>query len=888
MRLRPLPPLCRLLAFALAFVVTLPVVRVASAAQDTVTGAFEGTVTDGVTGRPIARARVEFVNQQTGVIVSKLSDSQGRFFQGLLAPGTYTIRATASGYEPGETVQRLIGMRTGEVVPVPITLDPSPAATPTPSTTQTSVPVTTPQPTPSVTNPTPTPQLTAAQTDVRGSANAKDSRRGGAFTDVEVQGLLLGGVTLTRTFDELALYLPDVALPPQTLGGGSGPGVGAGVGTSGQFAANGLRSRANNFTVDGSDNNDEDIGVRRQGFFALVPQPVESVQEYQVISLLAPAQFGRNLGAQVNAVSRSGGNEFHGSLYGLFNSSRLNARDFFDTTSADAATPLRSGGQTVVVAPAVAFNFSTLNYEPVGGAPVTVRNGSGGRDSFTLGQGGFVAGGPVVPNRVFFFFVSAERQVLNASKEVSFAVPTITERGAFGTGATGIVSNPFNGATPFAFPSTRGGAADFSRFPIPHDPTGVYGENTLTQTLPASARGLILSGKVDANFRAGSLLHSLAGRYNFTDDWRDIPATGGALFSTLRPRVRTQNFSFFLNSRPAQADSSLTLFNQLRLSYGRTRLRFEELCDRAFLIPSESFPAEPCLLNAPLLENFTLPNFDTVNDVLVPNAGPVLYRRVATVESALGPLGQVNVAGFSPVGTDVFNFPQRRVNNTYQLADNLTVHAGSHNFTFGGDARRTELNSVLPRNFRPLLSFYGAPRLGGDVDGGLVITNDFVRPSDLAAAAAASGFYQTLTTGSDSGINLRFYQSNLFAQDEWRVTPNLSLSAGLRYEYNTPPREVRGRIEQTFDDPAVALVPGLETFVAGRRSIFEPDRNNLSPRLGLAYSPRSTAARARPSCGSATATITTRYSARSSASRAASSRLTSPSTPRAASPTRSS
>src|SRR4051812_41283001 len=218
MRLRPLPPLCRLVAVTLAvFIAALPVARPASASQDTLTGAFEGTVTDGVTGRPIARARVEFINQQTGVSVSKLSDSQGRFFQGLLAPGTYTIRAAASGHEPGETVQRLIGMRTGEVVPVPITLDPSPTTTPTPAPSPTQTPqpgtVTTPLPTPSTsTNPTPapTPQLTAAQTDVRGSANAKDSRRGGAFTDVEVESLLLGGVTLTRTFDELALFLPDV------------------------------------------------------------------------------------------------------------------------------------------------------------------------------------------------------------------------------------------------------------------------------------------------------------------------------------------------------------------------------------------------------------------------------------------------------------------------------------------------------------------------------------------------------------------------------------------------------------------------------------------------------------------------------------------------------
>ena len=61
-----------------------------------------------------------------------------------------------------------------------------------------------------------------------------------------------------------------------------------------------------------------------------------------------------------------------------------------------------------------------------------------------------------------------------------------------------------------------------------------------------------------------------------------------------------------------------------------------------------------------------------------------------------------------------------------------------------------------------------------------------------AAASAASGFQQTLATGP-SDIALSYYQLNFFAQDEWRLLPNLSLSAGLRYEYNTPPRERRRR-----------------------------------------------------------------------------------------------
>ncbi len=463
-------------------------------------------------------------------------------------------------------------------------------------------------------------------------------------------------------------------------------------------------------------------------------------------------------------------------------------------------------------------------------------NGSDGQDSLTLGQFGFVAGGPLVARKVFYF-VSAEGEVLNASKEQSFAVPTVTERGAFATGATGISQDPFTGAPEFTFPSTLGGDAVFSLYPFPNNPRGVYGANTFTERLPASARGAILSGKLDYLFRRGEREQQFTARYNFTNDWRELPATGGALFSTLKPRVRTQNLSLFLNSELSGAAAPTLLFNQLRLSYGRTRLNFAEVRDREHTIPSQLFPNEPFLLNAPLLSNFTLPNFDAANNRLVPNTGPVVYLgNIGTVEDVLGPLGEVQVAGFSPVGVDVFNFPQRRVNNTYQLADQLTLRRGSHSLVFGSDNRRTELNSILPRNFRPLLSFQGAPRLTTNA-GRLSISNQFVDAATLAAASAASGFFQTLTSGSDSGVNLRFYQIDAFAQDEWRVRPNLSLSLGLRFEYNTPVGEAHKRIEDTFVDPELSLVPGLQTFIAGRTRLYDPDLNNFSPRLGLAYAP---------------------------------------------------
>src|SRR5262249_12455238 len=64
------------------------------------------------------------------------------------------------------------------------------------------------------------------------------------------------------------------------------------------------------------------------------------------------------------------------------------------------------------------------------------------------------------------------------------------------------------------------------------------------------------------------------------------------------------------------------------------------------------------------------------------------------------------------------------------------------------------------------------------------------------------------------------------------------LSLGLRYEYNTPPHAANDSIERTFNDPALDFAPGLRSFVDGRTEIFEPDRNNFMPRVGVAYMPR--------------------------------------------------
>jgi hypothetical protein len=193
--------LCRgfLLAIASLFLI-LPAEAIK--AQDTVTGAFEGIVSDSQTGVALKGAQVEIINQETGLTFSLQTDYRGGFFQGLLLPGIYVVRVSMPGYQTKEVFQRLRITYTGAVVPIPVALDPVPAGV-TPAASPTPVAGT----------------ATAAEdTDIRATIGTSDGRRSGSFTAEEVVTLPIGGTTITRTFDELALLLPGVAPPPQTLG----------------------------------------------------------------------------------------------------------------------------------------------------------------------------------------------------------------------------------------------------------------------------------------------------------------------------------------------------------------------------------------------------------------------------------------------------------------------------------------------------------------------------------------------------------------------------------------------------------------------------------------------------------------------------------------------
>jgi hypothetical protein len=765
-------------------------------AQSQTTGRVKGIVREAVAQTGIPGAVVVIVNLAKQVPESTRTNAAGEYFFDFIETGEYRLSATCDGYDltPLSNIEMLpVNLRVvNEVTPPPLELRKIGAAA-----------------SPIATRVAATPPAAS----VIRLVNLEDAARSLGFESSVITALPLAGA---RTFDQLALLAAGVAPPPQAVGDTTGPGIGAGVGTSGQFAVNGLRSRGNNFTVDGSDNNDEDIGVRRQGFTALVPQAIETLQQFNIATLLARPQFGRNLGAQVDAVSQYGGRAIHGALYGFYTDPRLKARNAFDMTAGPAPAMFdlkRSDGEPITV-------MENNRLRPLRfGDPV------GGEDPFTRGQFGAAIGGPL-PFKQTFFFASYEHREINARRESNFAVPTVAERGLFNSGDRGLRVNQNRND---AYPSTVKGDAFFSLFPFPNNPRGPYRENTFTDVLPAGARGEIASFRADRSFTAWQHGQSLAARYNVTDDSTTLPVTGEALFSSLRAEVRTHNAAFILSGALSSQVSQTA-----RFSYGRTRLGFDEV-RHPFLLPSRLRDV-PFLLNANLFVNFTLPG-----------RAPNYVGFDGGTETDTDPIGQVFVSGYSPLGVDVNNFPQARADNTFQIADTMSFTAGRNRLLGGADFRRTQLNSRLDRNFRPAAYFSGALDVRGD-NPFVTNTNGLFRGSDFIAAGAATAFFQTQSLAADSTIGLRYWQSNLFLDEQISFAPNFRLTLGLRYELNSVPAEVVDRVESTFQSPEVQAfiseekrlfgVSGFERYLAGRVNIFNPDRNNVAPYFAFAWDPR--------------------------------------------------
>jgi hypothetical protein len=768
---------------------------------DTLTGELRGQVLDVESGTPLAGVQVDLTNINRGWTRTQRTDQTGRYAFLQLEPGNYTVSTEVVGYYGVTKTDVLIRLNRLKVLLPPFELRPM-VTTPTreivlrgEQAKRAIVDLSAGGPLPVI----------LAVTEESGTTALVSLGDGSLRFNFDSH--LLGVLPLRggRSYDQLALFAPGVFRAP--FSSGRGPAVGLGVGSPGQFSVNGLRGRSNSYTVDGSDNNDEDIGMRRQGFVMEVSQNLESIEEFQIMTGGFPAEFGKTGGSIVNAVSRSGQSRVHGEFTVAGSHDSLTSRGFFDRPFQDTVNQGSLSGGT--------FEDDQSRTVLVNGAV----GGPLGEKTFLLGSGG---------------------RIHHSARRVGhFLVPTLQERGL--RTSQGLIPIDqlggffANRGIPYA---STAGEGVFELYPLANHPAGPFGDSTYSQARSAEDDGYSASVKADRYWTDAT---SLSVRYNLTDDSSLIPFTSDALESSLATDTRTQNLSIFLNSTWAN------WANAARLSFGRSSSTFPPEKGSRLLFGSSPVDGLPGGADQVIRTEFG-------------DFGPF---------GATGPVGRLVIHPFSPIGIDAFNFPQGRVNNTYQISDFVTLMRDRHTFKFGGEIRRSELRSFNDRNHRPLVEFvpgYVSSTCLQNPTCIFATSDGLLAGTDAAALGAPAGMLQTLSTQDipDSTLGLVFHRIELFLQDDWRVTPRLVVNLGIRYEYQSVPRDDHDRLARAFGleadqfprlDPASfptaehqevvrqgnlafdRAFAAWKDFLGGRSRIYDPDRNAFSPRFGFAWDP---------------------------------------------------
>ncbi len=553
-----------------------------------------------------------------------------------------------------------------------------------------------------------------------------------------VQELPLNG----RDFGKLVALTPGVTV--------EGSGVAGSEKSAGQFNIDGNRDRSNNYNLDGTDNNDpffnnsalNQVGITGAPATLL---PLDAIQEFNLQSQFG-AEYGRNSGSVVNIVTRSGTNEFHGSLYEFNRNSAFDARNYFNTKfQSDGTTPN----------PQSRFN----------------NNNFGGS-----------LGGPIVKDKLFFFF-AYEGQRERVGSDFALTVPSQAQIAA---------------AQNLAVTTTVPGAAVPSVNPALIKITNLFptsDSNSLAYSVRDKNDGDNLIGKVDYRLNQNN---SLSARYAFGQSNQVFPlgSLGGygsgsrlSTFEQISPtRVQVVSVNWLTTFSPTE-------INEVRFGYSRFRTSFNS----ADATPGNPNFIDPAALGLDMgTGHVGLPEIDFNGDL-------------------------------ENLGATAYSVPRGRVSETFQVLDNFTLTHGRNTFKFGGEFHRYDVQSFNDNLERGLLDVNTCFSLS---DGSCPQLD----PNDAIVNELANFYIGNIFAIGNIGNTQRFtFNNNLgfFAQDEIRVRSNLTITAGLRWEYFSPLSE-KHNLLSNFDASGTLVQVGSPTLPL----LYHRDLNNFGPRLGISWSPR--------------------------------------------------
>jgi len=605
----------------------------------------------------------------------------------------------------------------------------------------------------------------------------------GEVPQVDTTSAVLGKVEDTKRIQDLPLVDRDTLQLGLLQAGVFAPDPDDGSGNP--FSVSGQRSESLTFLLDGADNTDF-----LSNNIAVNPNP-DAVAEFKILTNNYDAEFGRTSGGIVNQVIKSGTNHVHGSGFEFLRNDVLNARDYFLPVDQPKGAFKRNVFGGTVGAPIIrdktfifgAYQGGRRREGQVLPQLTVLSQAERGGNFGELFTGSTVCPNPTGPDPTFD---SGQLFVPNTTSSV-----TCTNKDAQGNTVTAVTGTPYMNNQVPVNPVIANYIAKFLPLPSPS---------------LVSVNGFISAATKSVDEDQGILRvdHNLTGRDTLSatyiiNDVRDAfpfainkgASTGGNLpiGSGFTDTDRNQVLTLGWTHNFARGWT-----NELRVSANRTA----------------NLQAKPTDKTTPADLGFT----NVKSDDPAGTAPPLIF----TPGFNIGP---------SPQG------PTKLHDMTYQVQDHMTIPHGRHEFKFGADIRRVQNNFNFDFFNNGSFTFgFGsnAPLQNG------TFTGD-------ASADFVGGFPANFFQFSSAIYNIRTTSQHYYFQDTVKVAPRLTLTLGLRYEYNSPQYDKHNNIIGFFGPGAQSTVfpnapPGI--LYPGdpgtpNRALVNPDRNNFAPRFGFAW-----------------------------------------------------
>ncbi|QHN02917.1 TonB-dependent receptor [Granulicella sp. WH15] len=709
----------------------------------TITGSVNGTVTDS-TGAIVPNAKVTASNADTGINTDTTTNSDGIYNIRFLQIGRYKITVSAPGF--GDTTYGPFTLETGQNAKIDSHLTIAGQQ-----------------------------QKVQVQAEIAPLLNTENPTLATTLDNRAIENVPL----VSRNLTAITMFLPgSVSTQPNSFVSNaavSGPlssNNPAGASSNASVSVNGNRQQANQYLLDGMNINqtlDDELGYNPS---------VDAIGQVQVISANANAEYGNVNGGDILYQTKSGTNNWHGSLFYFLGNFNLDANSWVN-------------------------NFTHI-----------------AKNSYTRNLFGGTFGGPILKDKLFFF-VDYQGGRFHSGGQSQASVYTPLMR----TGDFSELLNPAimgAGKTVQLYDATQPGHPAYANNRIPvTNPAALYlFAHPELYPLPNAAPNP--GSPTQNNYHGLQKERNYGDQFDAKVDWK----------------ISDKDNMFV---RYSQDDSGQTTQSALLTSFNS----------------APTYPVRGVAINEVHQFSSSIVNEFRAGYTRIQDNGAVLLDPSGQFglngNSLLG-IGANNpqaqaFAGFSALGMQNSNSPQgfsagngssdftlignanggtNYTLNTFLYGDNLTWSKDRHTFKFGAQFQRQQQNNFYPGNDGSLGGFYflGAGTSNG-ASGGYTGADFVLNRAGFVSKGGVSG-----------PVGMRSWRDAYFAQDDWKISPTLTLNLGIRYEYIQPIYEVNNKMS-TIDpnNPSVVLLAGsTQAQAAGyNRALVDPYYGGVMPRIGFSW-----------------------------------------------------